>query len=203
MSSVSRQAVKSNIAWGNYYKISTQDVANSNSPIGNLEGVSPTKSTVATGYDAYFWAANGSLNAEEALNLPLMGVAPHATPSEGGGNIVLKDTAANLEVLLPQLTPAQLASFTSIEISDSGILDLDPSTFTRLDKAVHVLPWTNNIGISLKNSNGADVSLRLVADQLSDLSSEKLLYNGELVDKVTGSAGQNLIGLVIILSLEM
>ena len=97
--SVSRQAVKSNVAWGNYYKISTQDVANSNSPIGNLEGVSPTKSTVATGYDAYFWAANGSLNAEEALNLPLMGVAPHATPSEGGGNIVLKDTAANLEVL--------------------------------------------------------------------------------------------------------
>ena len=201
--SVSRQAVKSNVAWGNYYKISTQDVANSNSPIGNLEGVSPTKSTVATGYDAYFWAANGSLNAEEALNLPLMGVAPHATPSEGGGNIVLKDTAANLEVLLPQLTQAQLASFTSIEISDSGILDLDPSTFTRLDKAVHFLPWTNNVGISLKNSNGADVSLRLVADQLSDLSSEKLLYNGEFVDKVSGSAGQNLVGLVDPLSLEM
>ena len=125
-----------------------------------------------------------------------MGVAPHATPSEGGGFIVLKDTAANLEVLLPQLTQAQLASFTSIEISDSGILDLDPSTFTRLDKAVHVLPWTNNIGISLKNSNGADVSIRLVADQLSDLSSEKLLYNGEFVDKVSGSAGQNLVGLV-------
>ena len=48
----------------------------------------------------------------------------------------------------------------------------------------------------LRIPTAADVSLRLVADQLSDLSSEKLLYNGEFVDKVSGSAGQNLVGLV-------
>ena len=114
-----------------------------------------------------------------------------------GDSIVLKDTAANLAVILPQLTQAQLASFTSIEILDNNVLDLDPSTFARLDTAAQVLVWTNRSGISLTNSNGSDVAIRLVADQLSDLVRQNLISGaGQLVDKLIASVGQNLAQLV-------
>ena len=154
---------------------------------GNLTSVQATKSVVSSGGNTYMWSASGSINVEQMLALPLMGVAPKI-----GQTIKLIDTAANISSILPKLTDAQLASVNQIVISDDSPLDIDPNTFKRLDAADQVISYSGHDGTKVLNSDNSLGSINIVADSLAALEASKLVVNGEIVSSLD-SVGDNLI----------
>ena len=133
------------------------------------------------------WEESGSINAKQILSLPLMGVT-----TQEGQVVKLVDTAANISAALPELTKGQLASIDIIEISDDASLDIDPSTFIRLDAATQVVSYTGHNGTAVKNSDGTLGSINIVADSLSALEKTKIVKGGKIVSKVD-TVGENLV----------
>ena len=133
------------------------------------------------------WSASGSINVEQMLALPLMGVAPKI-----GQTIKLIDTAANISSILPKLTDAQLASVNQIVISDDSPLDIDPNTFKRLDAADQKISYSGHDGTKVLNSDNSLGSINIVADSLAALEASELVVNGEIVSSLD-SVGENLI----------
>ena len=154
---------------------------------GNLTSVAKNKSVVSTGGNSYLWEASGSINVEQMLALPLMGVAP-----QSGQTIKLIDTAANISSILPRLTNAQLASVNQIVISDNKSLDIDPYTFERLDAAHQNVNYANHDGTKVLNSDDTLGSINIIADSIDALEASNLVVNGEIVERID-SVGENLI----------
>ena len=154
---------------------------------GNLTSVAKNKSVVSTGGNSYLWEASGSINVEQMLALPLMGVAP-----QSGQTIKLIDTAANISSILPRLTNAQLASVNQIVISDNKSLDIDPYTFERLDAAHQKVNYANHDGTKVLNSDDTLGSINIIADSIDALEASNLVVNGEIVERID-SVGENLI----------
>ena len=116
-----------------------------------------------------------------------MGVA-----TQEGQVVKLVDTAKNISSILPELTSGQLASVDVIEISDNSSIDIDPSTFEKLDAATQYVKYSGHDGTAVKNDDGTLGSINIVADSLASLEKSKIVKNGKIVSQID-SVGENLL----------
>ena len=137
--------------------------------LGNINTFDSAHDTPGTNDSTFYWNTSGNLEftAIKALSLPEMGVAP-----QGGNSPILTDAADQLEIVLPQLSMGQLASFETIVVSDDKTLSLDAATFQRLDSAVQTLSWSSHRGTEVVDSNGNQSKLEVTG------SIDELINNG-------------------------
>ena len=160
--------------------------------IGNLTSFGSQRDTPGTEESNNYWSSGGSLSATRVLTLPEMGVAPYQH------NVALRDTAANLRVVLPQLSSGQLASFNSIVVTDNQPLNLDAATLKRLDTASQTASWSNQRGASVINAAGDPATL-VVAGSFDELVGNGLLdSSGARKGAIAGNAGVNLLSQALI-----
>ena len=143
----------------------------------------------------YFWRPNvfedegNDLNTFQALSLPDMGVSP-----SDGVEIRLVDTSEKLELVLPQLTEGQLASFNAIVATgESSTVRLDAKTFKKLDLAQQTADWSSHSGTAFIDSEDNPQSIVLVADSVTDLRNEGLVSPFGLVDEIEGDPNESLV----------
>ena len=166
---------------------------------GNLEGVNPNQTTPQEKWEnVYYWKETATLNTLQALSLPKQGVIPgfdETRPTEENGfttGVTLADSAQNLIAALPQLTEGQLSSFTKIIVNDNAPLTIDANTFKKLDTTATTPIFTTHLGTNIQNANNSPLLINLTSD-IDSLTSAGLLLNGQIVSKISGSTGDNLI----------
>ena len=118
-----------------------------------------------------------------------MGVSP-----SDGVEIRLVDTSEKLELVLPQLTEGQLASFNAIVATgESSTVRLDAKTFKKLDLAQQTADWSSHSGTAFIDSEDNPQSIVIVADSVTDLRNEGLVSPFGLVDEIEGDPNESLV----------
>ncbi len=144
-------------------------------------------------------ASGVQLNASQIRSLPAEGVA-----SFSGAVLTLQDTAANLSVVLAQLSDGQLASISRIVVSDSQPLLISAANLRRLDLADWPSSWSSHNGVTaVVQANGSAAANLLVSGSLADVRAAGLLNSSGALQTSLGAVAANLVSQVKAIELSV
>ena len=114
------------------------------SKVSNHQVLGEARTTPGGANNNFRWNTGGTIDAEHALLLPNHGILPGTA-----GAVELVDTAANISLVLPQLTIGQLSSFNSIRTSNGGEIPVSLETLEKLNEAGrNGVSWATNNDVS-------------------------------------------------------
>ena len=180
--------------WYHFEVSQLQDSYDGTNRIGNLNTFDSARTTPGTSSSNFHWVSSTGSDIEfdilQALRLPLMGVAPHIGYTD---KIVLADSGENLSAGLKTFTEGQASSFNEIKVSDNSVLVLDAATFKLLDTVQQTASWSSQNGLSIVNSSGVDVSIKVTGTYSEFIENGLYSATDGFATELSGNVGANLI----------